>query len=280
MVSRQQLLELGFSARAIEHRLESGRLHKVMHGVYAAGRSEVTKEGRWMAAVLACGGEAVLSHRSAAALWGIGVERRDRIDLSIRRRSRIRLRGLKVRARPTLKRTNVATFGSIPVTTPAQTLIDIAAELTPRLLERAVNEADRLDLIDPEALRVGLDSHRGEPGVRPLRKLLDRYTFQLSDDALERIFRPIATAAGLPVPETKVLVNGFEVDFHWPALGLVVETDGFRYHRTAATQSRDALRDQTHTAAGLTTLRFSHWQVTHERARVRLVLARTAAWLR
>jgi very-short-patch-repair endonuclease len=73
-----------------------------------------------------------------------------------------------------------------------------------------------------------------------------------------------------------VLVNGFEVDFHWPGLGLVVETDGFRYHRTAATQSRDALRDQTHTAAGLTTLRFSHWQVTHERARVRGVLALTA----
>jgi|SRR3954451_14467465 len=109
---------------------------------------------------------------------------------------------------------------------------------------------------------------------------LDRHTFRLSDDELEVAFRPLAAAAGLPIPQTKVFVNGFEVDFFWPGLGLVVETDGFRYHRTASTQSRDALRDQTHAAAGMTPLRFSHWQVKHESARVSRVLAVTARRLR
>ena len=82
------------------------------------------------------------------------------------------------------------------------------------------------------------------------------------------------------MPLTKEMVNGFEVDFHWPDLGLVVETDGWRYHRTASAQTRDALRDQTHTASGLTSLRFSHYQVEYEPDHVRRILARTAANLR
>jgi hypothetical protein len=111
--------------------------------------------------------------------------------------------------------------------------------------------------------------------VRPLRQLLDRHTFRLSDDELELLFRPLGIAAGLPTPLTKQSLNGFEVDFFWPDLGLVVETDGFRYHRTASTQTRDALRDQTHTAAGFTPLRFSHYQVRYEPAHVRSILTRT-----
>lgn len=175
---------------------------------------------------------------------------------------------------------DVTAVGGIPVTVVVRTLLDLANELPPNRLERAVNEADKLDLIDPEALREALEDHAGERGVKPLRSLLDRATFRLSDRELEVLFRPIAASAGLPVPETKVFVNRFEVDFFWPQLGLVVETDGFRYHRTAAAQSRDALRDQTHTAAGLTPLRFSHHQVKYEPERVRRVLAATAARLR
>ena len=112
--------------------------------------------------------------------------------------------------------------------------------------------------------------------MKTLAKLLDKRTFRLSDDELERLFRPIAAAAGVPVELTKAWVNGFEVDFHWPRLGLVVETDGLRYHRTPAEQARDRLRDQTHTAAGLTPLRFTHYQVKYEAKYVQAILARTA----
>lgn len=174
-----------------------------------------------------------------------------------------------------LRKADITWHRGIPVTTPARTLVDVATEFGPAALERAVNEADKRDLIDPEALRDALEGYVGEPGVRALRALLDRHTFRLSDSDLERIFRPIAAAAGLPPPLTKVKVNGFEVDFFWPDLGLVVETDGLRYHRTPAAQARDRLRDQMHTASGLTTLRFTHWQVKHDRVYVQRILRRT-----
>ena len=115
-----------------------------------------------------------------------------------------------------------------------------------------MNEADKLDLVDPERLRSKLEDHASEPGVRPLRTLLDARTFRLSDSDLEILFRPIAAAAGLPLPLTKQMVNGFEVDFFFPELGLVVETDGLRYHRTPSAQARDARRDRAHTLAGMT----------------------------
>jgi very-short-patch-repair endonuclease len=166
------------------------------------------------------------------------------------------------------------------VTCPTRTLLDLTAVLSASALERAVNEADKLDLIDPETLRDGLAKYARQPGVKVLRALLDRDTFRLSDSELERLFRPIAVAAGLPQPLTKAEVNGFEVDFFWPDLGIVVETDGLRYHRTPSTQARDHLRDQTHTAAGLIPLRFTHRQVKYERAHVRGVLRATAKNIR
>ncbi len=163
----------------------------------------------------------------------------------------------------------------IPVTRPSRTLLDLATELEPLALERAVNEADKRDLIDPEALHRALAGFAGEPGVRALRRLLKPQTFRLSDSDLEILFRPIAAAAGLPPPLTKQLVNGFEVDFHWPELSLVVETDGLRYHRTPSAQVKDRLRDQAHVASGLISLRFTHWQVKYDPAHVRKILAAT-----
>jgi len=115
--------------------------------------------------------------------------------------------------------------------------------------------------------------------VKVLRKILDRRTFKLSDSDLEVLFRPIAIEAGLPSPLTKQVVNGFEVDFFWPDLGLVVETDGLRYHRTPATQARDARRDRAHVLAGMTPMRFTHYEINYERARVRDELTRAAATL-
>ncbi len=282
VVSRTQLLALGFTKKGIEHRVRSGRLHWITRGVYAVGRRDLSREGRWIAAILAVEPDvslersaAALSHGSAAALWSIGVERRGRIDLSVRRRCEHHRRGLRVHSRPSLPATSLTTERGIPVTTPIQTLIDLATELPLGKLERAVNQADKHDRVDPETLRAALDSHAGEPGAKRLRALLDRDTFVLTDDELERFFLPIAKAAGLSVPLTKQIVNEFEVDFHWPLLDFVVEADGLRYHRTAAAQAKDARRDQAHTAAGTARLRFTHWQVAREPAYVRAILTRT-----
>jgi hypothetical protein len=272
VVSRRQLMGVGYTRRELEQRLHGGRLHHISNGVYAVGRRELTPHGRWMAAVLACGDGAVLSHRSAAELWGIGREERGRIEVSIRRRSKIGRSGLKVRSRPSLPSRSLVRRHGIPVTSPVQTLIDLAMELKLLRLERAVNEADKLDLVDPETLRRALDAYVGMPGVKTLRTLLDRHTFRLSDSDLEIFFRPLAIAASFPVPLTKHRVLGYETDFYFPDQGLIVETDGLRYHRTPSQQSRMVKRDQTHQAAGLRVLRFTHWQIAYEPNEVTAIL--------
>jgi very-short-patch-repair endonuclease len=172
-----------------------------------------------------------------------------------------------------LRAGDVTVCESIPVTSPVQTLIDVACGLGSAALERAIDEADRLDLVDPETLLGALDSYPARQGVGRLRALLGGQVFRLTDSELERRFLGLASGAGLPVPLTRQRVNGFRVDFFWPELGLVVETDGLRYHRTAAQQARDRERDQAHTEAGLTALRFTHAQVFREPGRVRRTLA-------
>jgi very-short-patch-repair endonuclease len=167
----------------------------------------------------------------------------------------------------------------IPITRPVRTIVDMAARLDPDGIERMVNEADRLDLVDPETLRNSLGPYRGQRGVARLRAVLDRHTFRLTRSGLERRFLRIAERAGMDVPETRQWVNGFEVDFYWPDLGLVVETDGGRYHRTPARQTRDRRRDQTHTVAGLTQLRFTEAQIKFEPTYVVETLRRVAGRL-
>ena len=221
-----------------------------------------------MAAVLSCGPGAALSHTSSAA--HLGILRPTRlIEVSapaLRRRP-----GVVVHRRKELERHVMSHLGVL-VTTPLCTLVDLATRLSRGELEAAVNAADKLDLIGPEELRTALEDTGPRPGAGVLRQLLDRSTFALTESELERLFLPIARTAGLSLPQTGVVLHGYKVDFYWPELGLVVETDGLRYHRTAAQQAKDRLRDQTHTAAGLTTLRFTHGQVRYNRRHVEATL--------
>jgi very-short-patch-repair endonuclease len=268
VIARWQLLELGFTPAAIRHRLAAGRLHPIHRGVYAVGRPEVSIYGRWMAAVLACGPNAVLSHESAAALWGIRHGETDQIDISLSAAVSRRPLGIRVHRRANLREDDYARHCGIPVTSPACTLVDLAARLPNDQLEAAINAADKRDLIDPERLRAALQALPRRPGLAVLRRALDRHTFTLTDSELERRFLGLVRSAGLPTPLTQQYVNGYRVDFYWPALGLVVETDGLRYHRTPAQQVVDHRRDQAHAAAGLERLRFPRAQIRHEPARV------------
>lgn len=243
-----------------------------MRAVYAVGRPQLTAHGQWMAAVLACGPGAALSHASAAALWGIRPGHPGPIEVSVPVSSGRRRAGVRVHRRTSLGPAHATSHRNIPVTEPVLTLVDLANRLEPALLERAVNEADRLDLVDPVTLRAALDRYPGLPGVDRLRELLDRRTFRLTDSELERLFLPLVAQAGLAIPLTRQRLNGFRVDFLWPDLRLVVETDGLRYHRTPAQQARDRVRDQVHLAAGFTPLRFTHAQVRYEPGYVRATL--------
>jgi hypothetical protein len=217
-----------------------------------------------MAAVLACGLGAALSHESAAALWEIRQAEHGMIEVSVPGGAFRRRQGIRVHRRFRFELRDIGRRHRIPVTQPILTLVDLATRLPQDQLEAAIIEADKRDLTNPEALHSALARFSGRPGVARLRDLLDRRTILLTDSELERRFLPIAHRAGLPQPCTGHDVNGFKVDFFWPELGLVVETDGLRYHRTPAQQARDRVRDQAHVAAGLTPLRFTHAQVINE----------------
>jgi very-short-patch-repair endonuclease len=280
VVARKQLLDLGVHPQAIKHRVAKGRLHPVHHGVYAVGRPALTRTGRWMAAVLRCGRGAALSHASAAALHGIAIPEVHGTEISVPMPRGPRVPGVRVHRRRDLTAADLTRVDGIPVTTPLWTLLDLAGRLPRSRLEAAINEVTKLGLTDPDDLRSALTSFSRRPGTVRLREVLDRHTFTLTDSVLERRFLPLARAAGLPLPQTGQLVNGFKVDFYWPELGLVVETDGLRYHRTPAQQARDRQRDQAHAIAGLTSLRFTHAQVWHQPRQVQRTLVRVADRLR
>lgn len=259
MITREQLLGLGYSNEAVDHRIESGWLHPIHAGVYAVDRPELTREGYLIAAVLACGEGAALSHDSAAELWGIRPRGPGCIHVSVFAHRDPRRRGIRLHRRTYFELTRRK---GIPVTTPVCTLVDVAARLDDEQLERAVNEAINRDLTDPDRLRAAVAGMRYRRGARRLLKLLDRDTFVVTDTRLEQRLVRIARAAGLPKPQAQRRLEGGRVDLYWP--GLIVEADSLRYHRTASQQAKDRLRDQRHAAAGLVTLRFTHWQVFHD----------------
>lgn len=273
VVTRKQLLAGGLSSKAIEHRIRRGRLHPLWRGVYAVGRPEVGRLGRWMAAVLSCGPEALLGYRSAAALWGMVDRPPETIEIVVPSHVARHRPGIRVHRQADLRPKDRDTHHLIPVTSPAATLIDFGSQVGRKSLEAAVGAADRLDRIDPENLRKEIESTRARPGLRALRELLDHQTFTRTDSALERRLLELIRSASLPTPQTQAHVNGFRVDFYWPELGLVVETDGLRYHRTPAQQARDLQREQVHTAAGLTPLRFTGAQVRDQPSQVLAILA-------
>lgn len=265
VVARRQLIELGLTRHGIEHRLGTGRLHRVHRSVYAAGAPRLDIHGRWMAAVLACGPDAVLSHRSAAALWAIRPTAMPQADVSLATAGGRRRRpGLILHRCVSLDAQSITTRHQIPVTTPARTLLDLAVILPRRELERAVQEAEAARLVEIDQLATRARYERAPR--RRLLAILDEYALgaALTRSDLEQRFLEICRAHGLPRPRVNARVEGLEVDFLWPQAGLVVETDGHRHHGTRAAFERDRARDQRLIAAGYRVLRFTYRQVAAE----------------
>ena len=244
VVGRAQLLAAGVGPEAIKHRVRAGRLHPLYRGVYAVGHRVLAQRGRWMAAVLATGG--VLSHRSAAALWGIRPWA-GRIDVTTRW-ARRRQSGLLLH-RAVLPPDETTTHDGIPITTPARTLLDLAGVLPRHQLQQALNEAEIQRLPGPHAL---LDRHPTKKGAGALRTAAPP-SHTRSD--LEARFIAFLTSRRFPTPQTNVLVEGVEVDAAWPDHRLIVELDGYSFHHTRAAFEADRRRDRKLAAAGWTVVR-------------------------
>jgi hypothetical protein len=268
VVARRQLEALGHGRGAISYRVETGSLHRLHHGVYAVGHAALTVSGRWMAAVLSCGPGALLSHRDAGALWGLRAAASPMIDVSVpgggrRHRGRVRVH----RARR-LGAEDAAYQDGIPVTSVARTLLDLAALLPPRQLDRAAEAAERLRLLDLRAMESLRRRSRGHPGHPALASLIAQALAAppVTRSELERRFVELCRAAGLPPPAMNAYVAGLEVDALWHAERLVVELDGHEYHRTRIAFERDRVRDATLQLAGFRVLRFTYRRMTSDRA--------------
>ena len=270
VVTRAQLAALGAGRCAIERRVASGRLHRVHKGVYAVGHTALPRNGTLIAAVLACGEGALLSHRSAAELWRIG-PRAAYIDVTVP--GRRRPPGIVVHECALRDGDRTALHG-IPVTTPARTIIDLADVLTRRGLERRIDEAEylRLDL-------TGLEPLPGRRGAGTLARLLAEHsagsTRTRSD--LEEIFLHLCETHHLTQPRTNERVGGHEVDFVWPGPRLIVEVDGAAAHRTRKGFEEDRARDAELTAAGYRVMRFTHRRLRREPEAVADQLRRAGA---
>jgi very-short-patch-repair endonuclease len=270
VVATRQLAALGLARGGVAARAKAGRVHRVHRGVYAVGHRVLTVDGKRMAAVLAAGPGAVLSHASAASLWEIRPSAAARIDVSVRSKGgRGRRPGLRIHRTPTLRDNEVTQHHGIRVTTPARTLLDLASSLPRRALERALDEAEIRNLYDRRALEAITAAHAGERGAAALASALDQDgELTLTDSELEELMLALCDDHGIERPRPRTWVAGLRVDFVFQTSKLVIETDSWAYHRTRRAFERDRERDAILARAGHRTLRFTHRQLTREPALV------------
>ena len=255
VVTRRQLLEADVSESSVDSRIRT-LLHPVHAGVYAVGHADLSREGRWLAATLAFGPGAVLSHRAAAALWGLRAAWNRFIEVSAPR-SANRRPGILLHRPRSIEAT---TYRGIPVTTVARTLVDIADVVSPRVLKKVLEQAEiqRLD-----GTPVPVPGRRGHG--RLVRALADLGpSVPLIRSEIEDAFRALCDSARLPAPAANLTIRGMEIDFVWPELRLAVEIDSWRYHGTRAAFGRDRRRSAQMQLAGWGLLRFTDWDVAFD----------------
>jgi very-short-patch-repair endonuclease len=257
----------GVSSSSISRRLHTGRLHRIHRGVYAVGHCAPNPDARLHAAVLAVGDDAVLSHVSAAALWGL--LRSELLDPSrptdvTTTRNLGRRRGIRLHRTSALPRQDTTRQRGIPATTPTRTLVDMAGAVPANWLRRAVREAEVQRLVDIEQLGGAATRRRGAARLRELVSQGPAPTrSELEDRTLDLLRRH-----GFPRPRTNATVrtNGrvYEVDFLFEAHGLIVEADGERYHGTRLARKTDDARQAALEAAGYRVVRLTWRQVIHD----------------
>ena len=270
VVSFDQLRELGVGRGAIKYWVRSGRLYPMYRGVYAVGRRTLTREGHWMAAVLACGPGAVLSHLSAAALWGLLRDNRAKVDVTVPGRTHRSTGDIVVHNVRRLHEDDRDRRDGIPVTSIARTLFDLGEAVPARRQTRAIDEADRLGLFDLREVEAVCERSFGRRGLRPMREALRTYRpmAPVTRSELERLFVELCDAAGLPRPAMNLVVAGHEVDASWLDHRLLVEVDSFEFHQGRAAFEADRRRDAGYQREGFRVLRVTDRRLKDDRAGV------------
>jgi very-short-patch-repair endonuclease len=265
-VSREQLLRQGIGAGAIDARVRTGRLHVDHRGVYSVGHAAATVEGPWWAALLACGEDALLSHATAAYGWELSTRKPELVEVCSSAHGRVVLRGVRAhRARRMLEHERTELRG-MPITTPTRTVIDLAPRLSARRLEQLLDRGEASRILDLGDLRRALAEHRGRAGTPLLRQVLETYAPTVTRSELEEGFLELCDAHRIARPRLNTVVAGYEVDAYWPAAELVVELDGYAYHRSPEAFERDRARDIALAVAGLRVIRLTWRAVARDDA--------------
>ena len=267
VVDLDQLRDAGLRIGAINSRVRSGRLHRLHTRVFAVGHARLSRQGRWSAAVLALGDRALLSHVSAAALWGLRPSSASRIHVTVPTSAGLGHRGaIVVHRSRTLTAADASTRDAIAVTSVARTLLDLAAMLAPGPLERAVEQSLLLRLFDLHAVDAVIAANRTRPGATALARIVAGLHDEppLTRSELEALMRDLCDAQAIPRPEVNAILEGEEVDFLWRSSRLVVETDGHESHGTRAGFERDRAKDARLTVLGYRVVRFTHRRLVFE----------------
>jgi predicted transcriptional regulator of viral defense system/very-short-patch-repair endonuclease len=256
VVSIHQLRELGYSDGSFRHALYSGRLHPVFHGVYAVGNPGLSQHGECIAAVLSCGADAVLSHRSAAWLWALTSRFTRPIEVTAASPRDTR-RLIRVHSAAALTPRDHATHEGIPVTAIPRTSLDFAAT-DPAYLGQALDNASRLGLLDMLAMDELVSRSKGFRGVARLRAaLVIHRSATFTRSGLERRFLQLVKRAGLPQPSTNLFIEGYELDAYWPAERFAVELDTYDYHGDPRAFEADRIRHESLKLAGIEMVRIT-----------------------
>ncbi len=244
VVTRRQLQALGLSEAGIRWRLERGWLIRLHPSVYTLGNRILAPRGHLLAAVLAGGPEALLSHKSAGSVWGLLASTQASVDVTIPGTSRDPYPGIRRHRTRRLHPEDISANDGIPVTSVARTILDLAGVLRPQQLLEVIEQADRLEILDFAALRRAIDRRPNVRGVAHLGHIIREYAgVPDTKSQLERDFLALITEVGLPRPLLNTKVAGLTVDVYWPQWGLVVELDSRAYHLNPRQFEADRIRD-------------------------------------
>lgn len=277
VVSRSQLTAAGLSSREIERRIEAGWLVLLHRGVYAVGHTALTNRSHLLAAVYACGPQALASHRAAGALWRL-LPAQQPIEVTAPRGRKPR-QGIVVHRSRHIHAEDRATRHGIPVTSVARTLVDLADILREKRLADAVHEAEVQRIFDLRQIESVLDRLPGRRGRHKLRRVLAAYSDvqPFTRSPPERLVYRMCAEYGLPRPRVNTWVEAQEVDFYWPGAGLVLEFDSEAVHRTSRAFHEDRARDRALAARGIHVVRATWRHLTSNEAALARELAATLA---
>jgi very-short-patch-repair endonuclease len=257
VVAHRQLLVLGYSTSAIERAIAAQRLHRVHRGSYSVGHPGLSRHGRCLAAVLACGRGALLSHESAAWLWGLRLQCPARPEVTMPARGHTRS-GIWIHHSTILEEVDATVQEDVPTTSVPRSLLDLAARHQRRTVEGMLERADRLDVLDIDGIDSLLARCGSHPGSADLRRAADLYRGAVFTRArTERLFLALVRKARLPRPATNTYVAGHEIDAYWARERFAVEIDGFETHGTRAAFERDPVRQEELKLAGIDSVRFT-----------------------